>query len=146
MADKTWKRVEREKCRELGAERSGPTGRDLPDCDDASHVALEVKSYKKFVFLTEDWRQAKENAAKVGKPPALAVKERGRNGRDIVQMRESDWLFLEVLASDGLIVGPADETPRLLEHDNEPVVRMGWDYFVALYRAAFTTTEEAAHE
>lgn len=121
-------------------------GRDLPDCDDAAHVALEVKSYKKFVILTADWRQAKENAAKVGKPPVLAVKERSPGRRDIVQMREADWLALEVMGSLSMtpeIVGPfSGEPPRLREHDNEPVVRMSWPYFVALYSAAFNNEEE----
>lgn len=152
MADKTWKRVEREKCRELGSERSGPTGRDTPDCA-GTHVALEIKSYKNFVFLTKDWQQAKDNAAKVGKPPVLAVKERGRNGRDIVQMREADWVALEFLREIppilnlGAVPGapiqlvPAGEL-SLHEHDGEPVIRMPWDYFVALYRAAFTNEEE----
>src|SRR4051812_44649844 len=105
MADKTWKRIEREKCRELGGERSGPTGRDTPDCDDRVHVALEVKSYKTFTFLTKDWEQAVNNAAKVGKPPVLAVKERGQNGRDMVQLTRPDWWALETAAgpvrSDG---------------------------------------------
>src|SRR4051794_26911164 len=100
MADKTWKRIEREKCRELGGERSGPTGRDTPDCDDRVHVALEVKSYKTFTFLTKDWEQAVNNAAKVGKPPVLAVKERGQNPRDEVKMRFRDFVALAEQAGD----------------------------------------------
>jgi hypothetical protein len=140
MASTRWKVIELEKCRALGAERTGPMGRDLPDCDDAAHVALEVKSYKKFVFLTADWRQAKENAAKVGKPPVLAVKERSPGRRDIVQMRELDWFLLETLADDAVVI--SSDALRLLEHDNEPVVRMDWDYFVALYSAAFNNEED----
>lgn len=33
MSDKRWKQIEREYCRGLGAERTGPTGRDDCDCE-----------------------------------------------------------------------------------------------------------------
>ena len=85
MADKAWKRVEREKCRALGGQRTGPRGFGLPDCTGIK-VALEVKHYKRFTFLTKDWEQAVENAERVGLMPVLAVKEAGRNGRDCVQL------------------------------------------------------------
>lgn len=135
MADKTWKRIEREKCRELGGERSGPTGRDTPDCDDRVHVALEVKSYKTFTFLTKDWEQAVNNAAKVGKPPVLAVKERGQNGRDKVQMRLSDYNahpHRRPPVPDALLSWVGDDH----------VIRLPWKDFVALYRAYFINEEE----
>jgi hypothetical protein len=136
MADKTWKRVEREKCRALGGERSGPTGRDLPDCDDAVAVALEIKAYKKLVFLSEDWQQAVDNAAKVGKMPVLNVREGGRGGRDIVQMTsagfESLWL------ASGL--GPIRMADTAAQR--EGFARINWDDFVRLYRAVFNNDNE----
>lgn len=131
MADKTWKRVEREKCRALGGERSGPTGRDTPDCADIC-VGLEVKSYKTFVWLTKDWQQAKENAAKLDQPPVLTVRERGRAGRDMVQMHSALWLMLEIGAySLDQLSGPLDVTRHAV--DGDEVVRMTWADFVCLY-------------
>jgi hypothetical protein len=132
MADKRWKRHEREKCRALGGERTGPRGFGLPDCV-GLEVALEVKSYKRFVFLTKDWEQAVENAARLGKRPVLAVREAGRGGRDCVQMFRTDWVNLSDfagLATSALsVVRPYTESP--------PLVRLPWSEFVRLYRAAF---------
>jgi len=130
MASKRWKVIELQKCRELGGERTGPTGRDLPDCVDIC-VGLEVKSYKTFVWLTEDWRQAKENAEKVGQHPVLALKERGHNGRDRVQMHSALWIMLET----GAMTGGMDAFGEVTTHevDGDEVARMDWDYFVRLY-------------
>lgn len=127
MADATWKRVEREKCRELGGERSGPTGRDTCDCADPVRVGLEIKSYKTFTFLTKDWEQAVENAAKVGKIPVLAVKERGRNGRDRVQMRGRDFNRLSAE------VGGMKMRPTSVVEFTSDLVRIDWPDFVRLY-------------
>jgi hypothetical protein len=125
MADKPWKRVEREKCRELGGERSGPTGTDTPDCV-GLRVGLEIKYVKKYTFLTTYWEQAVENAAKAGLPPVLAVKEAKRNGRDCVQMFVRDYLALGDLAGR-----------RFVDHYTEETVRMSWGHFVRLYREAY---------
>jgi hypothetical protein len=135
MADKTWKRVEREKCRALGGERSGPTGRDLPDCDGV-HVALEIKAYKKLVFLSEDWQQAVDNAAKVGLMPVLNVREGGRGGRDIVQMTDAG--FMQLWVESGLPpIRPADVSAQ-----RNGFIRIHWDDFVRLYRAVFNNDNE----
>ena len=131
MADATWKRVEREKCRELGGERSGPTGRDTCDCADPVRVGLEIKSYKTFTFLTKDWEQAVENAAKVGKIPVLAVKERGRNGRDRVQMRLADFNLFAAA------VGGAQMRPASVVEFTHDLIRLDWPDFVRLYHAYF---------
>lgn len=131
MPDRTWKRVEREFCRELGGERRGPTGRDLPDCDDCVKVGLEIKSYKKLVFLTKDWEQAVRNAEKLGLIPVLAVREGGRNGRREVKMYKNDYFVLRDLA--GL--------PILRPEWDGRWVRMLWSNFAAIYRAAYTPTE-----
>jgi hypothetical protein len=125
MADKPWKRVEREKCRELGGERSGPTGKDDPDCTIEVMVALEIKYVKKYTFLTEYWNQAVENAAKVGLPPVLAVREAKRGGRDCVQMYVNDY-YVMLRRADQSAMSPSEET-----------IRMSWGYFVRLYRAAY---------
>jgi len=137
MADKPWKRVERQKCRALGGERSGPTGRDTPDCNEAVHVALEIKYVKNYTFLTKYWEQAVENAAKVGKIPVLNVKETGRNGRDRVQLRRGD--LAQMLG----------HCPSFYEYEHhhvngtgECLVRMEWWKFVLIYRAAYIDNEE----
>jgi hypothetical protein len=122
MADKPWKRVEREKCRELGGERSGPTGKDTPDCV-GIRVGLEVKYVKKYTFLTTYWEQAVENAAKAGLPPVLAIKEAKRGGRDCVQMFTRDYYAM----IDAVIPPRWEETE----------IRMSWGHFVRAYRKAY---------
>jgi hypothetical protein len=129
MADKPWKRVEREKCRELGGERSGPTGTDTPDCA-GIHVGLEIKYIKKYTFLTTYWEQAVENAAKAGLPPVLAVKEAKRNGRDCVQMYTRDYNTLLEQAG----------RERVENFYTFNTTRMSWGYFVRLYRDAYQST------
>lgn len=136
MADKRWKRVERDKCRELGGERTGPTGRDLPDCKDIPLIGLEVKSYKRLVFLTADWKQAVENAEKLGLIPVLAVKEAGRGGRDEVQLYDETLHFLGRLADV-----PPPESYRIV-HMEALIGRMDWKDFMQLYRAAVQQLQE----
>lgn len=134
MPSSTWKKVELELCRELGGERTGPMGRDLPDCSDTPGIGVEIKAYKKFVFLTEDWQQAVENAAKLGVIPVLVVREGGRGGRRHVQMRERDF---------GTIWGPSGLRPfRLIVQDVERgLIRMEWEHFVRMYRAYRDNTD-----
>jgi hypothetical protein len=124
MADKPWKRVEREKCRELGGERSGPTGTDTPDCT-GIRVGLEIKYVKKYTFLTTYWEQAVENAAKAGLPPVLAIKEAKRGGRDCIQMFTRDYYAM---------IG---HTSPWEEKFTDPTLRMSWGHFVRAYRTAY---------
>jgi len=141
MASSNWKKVELKKCRELGGERSGPTGRDDPDCKDIPLIGLEIKAYKRLVFLTEDWNQAVRNAAK-HEPrliPALNVREGGRGGRDVVQMRHTDFAYLRArvchcLTTPYEIAGTEKTTANLL-------VRIQWPDFTRLFLAATTEGE-----
>jgi hypothetical protein len=138
VADKTWKRVEREKCRQLGGERSGPTGRDDPDCRGVPLVGMEIKAYKRLVFLTEDWNQAVENAAKYDLIPVLNVREGGRGGRDIVQLWHTDLLRLIEMSTNeyGFItVPPFDRVGPTLS-------RVPWPDFLRLYLAATSNLKE----
>lgn len=135
-----WKKVELAHCRELGGERTGPRGYGLPDCVGTPGIALEIKAYKRFVFLTEDWNQAVENA-QTGRMamPVLLVREGGRGGRKQVQMREQDFLTLWT---------PSGLRPiRLHQQDVERgLVRFDWSDFVRLYttyRAALEGQEES---
>lgn len=115
-------------CRELGGERTGPTGRDLPDCEGTPFIGLEIKAYKKFVFLTEDWEQAVRNAEKLGVAPVLLVREGGRGGRRQVQLKETD--YISMWTPSGL------RPKRLHMHDVERgLVRLDWADFVHVYRA-----------
>lgn len=132
MADKPWKRIEREKCRELGGDRAGPTGRDTPDCV-GLRVGLEIKYVKKFTFLTTYWEQAVENAAKLGLPPVLAIKEAKRGGRDCVQMCMGHFVHLAGLANFG-------HGAYCFEHGG--LIRITWSTFVRLYVAAYNNNEE----
>ena len=115
-------------CRELGGERTGPMGRDLPDCIGTPGIGVEIKSYKRFVFLSEDWNQAVNNAAKLGLIPIHVVREGGRGGRRQVQMHERDF---------GTLFGPSGLRPfRLIVQDVERgLIRMEWADFVRMYRA-----------
>jgi hypothetical protein len=131
MADKPWKRIEREKCRELGGERSGPTGTDTPDCNAKVRVGLEIKYVKKYTFLTEYWNQAVDNATKVGLPPVLAVKEAKRNGRDCVQM----WVTTYNQLLNARLSGK--RPPLGVDPATSTTIRMSWGHFVRLYRAAY---------
>lgn len=106
MADTAWKANERRKCRELTGVRTGPTGRDLPDCQSIDGqplplIAPELKLYGSLRFLEEDFQQAKDNAAKVSRIPVLGVKEKGRRGRDRAVMEWDDFLVLYRLALVG---------------------------------------------
>jgi hypothetical protein len=128
VASSNWKKVELEHCRELGGERTGPRGFGLPDCIGIPGLALEIKAYKRFTFLTEDWEQAVKNAARIKATPALLVREGGRGGRRQVQMRETD--FGSWWARSGL------RPIRLIVQDVERgLIRIDWSDFVRLYRA-----------
>lgn len=139
MADKPWKRIEREKCRELGGDRAGPTGRDTPDCV-GLRVGLEIKYVKKFTFLTTYWEQAVDNAAKLGIPPVLAIKEAKRGGRDGVQMRVSDMSSLAGRAGELYEVVTLGSLPR--DAAGHELIRFPWNDFVRLYIAAYNNNEE----
>lgn len=103
MADTAWKAWEREVAKSLGGTRTGPLGRDLPDCIDAPLVAPEAKLYEKFIFLEADMQQARDNAKNIpgDKIPFVALKERKRGGRKAVRMDWEDFLKLYKLAVVG---------------------------------------------
>lgn len=95
MADTAWKRFEREICRDFGGERTGPMGRDLPDCAGA-RLAFECKAEKASSLLESQIVQAEENAAKVGLPWCLVYKK--LRNRKLVVMEYSTLLELYRLA------------------------------------------------
>lgn len=100
MADKPWKAWEREVATSLGGTRTGPQGKDLPDCINAPLVAPEAKLYEKFIFLEADMEQARMNAKNIpgNKIPIVALKEKKRGGRKAVRMDWEDFLKLYELA------------------------------------------------
>lgn len=132
MSDKAWKVTERKKCKALGGERTGPRGFGLPDCVGLK-VALEVKHRTNFRFLKRDWEQAVENAARVGLPPVLAIKERGR-GRDCVQMRLDTLNTLRRPPDPDLVWSE----PRWWNEFAHFTVQIPWPDFVRLYHNAYT--------
>ena len=109
MADKPWKAWEREVANKLGGTRTGPLGRDLPDCIDVPLVAPECKLYEKFIFLEADMEQARVNARNIpgDKIPFVAIKEKKRGGRKAVRMDWDDFLKLYHLAVKGAECSPA---------------------------------------
>jgi hypothetical protein len=134
LADKPWKRIEREKCRELGGDRAGPTGRDTPDCT-GLRVGLEIKYVKKFTFLKTYWEQATENAEKAGLPPVLAVKEAKRGGRDCVQIRRDNWASL-------LDMHGSSASAYYTSQMREETLRIPWTTFSHVYRGAYNINNE----
>lgn len=98
MPDASWKQWERDVAAALGGSRSGPTGRDTPDVD-VEYLAPECKYQKRLAYRESDWTQAKENAAKVGKVPALFLKERGGKRKRVVMDFDQ---FVELFKMKGL--------------------------------------------
>jgi hypothetical protein len=97
MPDKAWKAWEREVARDLGGTRTGPTGRDTPDVSDVALIGPECKYQGKFGYKEADFTQARENAEKVGRMPALFLKERGGKRKRVV-MDYLDYIALYKLA------------------------------------------------
>lgn len=99
---KAW---EREVAKNLGGTRTGPRGKDLPDCIDVPLVAPECKLYEKFIFLEADMEQARINARNIpgDKIPVVFLKEKKRGGRKAVRMDYDGFIRLYELAVDGLL-------------------------------------------
>jgi len=68
VSEKGWKVFERRVCRALGAERRGPTGRDMSDCTDEAPFSVEVKHRKRLSLSALDLEQARRHARLEGKP------------------------------------------------------------------------------
>lgn len=83
MPDAAWKQWERDVAADLGGSRTGPTGRDTPDVT-VFYLAPECKYQKRLAYLEADMQQARENASRVGKVPALFLKERGGKRKRVV--------------------------------------------------------------
>ena len=84
MADKAWKAWEREVARDLGGERTGPTGFDLPDVKGVPLIAPECKYMGRMSLRDVDRQQARENAIKVGRMPVRFLKEKGTGRKEVV--------------------------------------------------------------
>ena len=88
---KNW---EREVAKDLGGNRTGPTGKNSVDVD-YPHVGIECKYQSKLSLRSDDLAQARKNAADAGYTNwALLLKRRG--GRDKLAVIEYDYL-LELL-------------------------------------------------
>lgn len=83
MPEAAWKRDEKAVCRALGAERSGPTGKQGPDCTPAAPWAVQVKRSAR-PQLPGSWlAQAQRDASFPGfeGKPWLLVQACPRRGR-----------------------------------------------------------------
>lgn len=146
MPSSNWKKVELKKCRALGGERTGPTGRNLPDCKGTPFIGLEVKAYKRLVFLTEDWHQAVQNASKLGVEPVLNVREGGRGGRDVVQLWASTLSRLTDAAGIPLERYYSPMQAAQLDIYGGVLVRIEWSEFVQLYTAFINEIDRQVEE
>ena len=71
MPDKTWKAIERDVCRYFGSERTGPVGREGPDCDH-KQLAIQVKHRENLPkWLLDMVEQTAEQAG--GRFPVLVL-------------------------------------------------------------------------
>lgn len=50
-----WKGVELEICRRLGGERTGPVGKDGPDCTGIEHLGVQIKHGKQIPKTIQKW-------------------------------------------------------------------------------------------
>lgn len=96
---RAWQQLEQWWAMLHGEERSGPTGRDLPDCTlTNTTIALEVKFQERRTLRSEDINQARSNAQKVGLPWALILHEKNHE-------RTEDLVVLPVATYLGLLTG-----------------------------------------
>ena len=99
MAEAAWKRDEKRVCRLLGAERSGPTGREGPDCTAAAPWAVQVKRSPRPQLPAKWLAQAERDASWPGfegKPWVLvqACARRGRPTLLLATLAESELFAL----------------------------------------------------
>ena len=82
MADRPWKRAERQAAAALGGVRSGPTGRNSPDVSGVE-LSPEVKYQKRYALRAADLAQARANALP-GKPWCLILKQHRTRGALVI--------------------------------------------------------------
>jgi hypothetical protein len=106
-----WKNCERRICTAWGGQRSGPLGRDGPDCT-GTPVAIQVKRTGSTTGgIQGAWiAQAKRDAKRVGLPFLLVVA--GHNDRAPVAVVDHAWL-LELATKAGLLATSESDTPLL---------------------------------
>lgn len=98
--DKTWKAVERAICRYLGSERTGPIGREGPDCDH-KQLAIQVKHRENLpTWLLDTVKQTKKQAG--GRFPVLVLHPYGAAVEDSIAILTLDqfrqlWYNMETL-------------------------------------------------
>lgn len=90
MASNQWKVFEREVARDLGGERTGPTGKDSPDVINLPiPFAPECKYMQRLSLKTDHLRQAKANAK--GQDWGLFIRE-AKSGRRVVVLEYKTFL------------------------------------------------------
>jgi hypothetical protein len=62
MPSSRWKAVELAICKIFGGQRSGPVGKEGPDCTGTGHYAIQVKHRKVPKWLTDAVEQARGDA------------------------------------------------------------------------------------
>ena len=72
MPPSTWKRVELAICKLFGGVRSGPVGKDGPDCNGTGHYAVQVKHRTCPKWLIDAMEQAVRDAG-LSELPVVAL-------------------------------------------------------------------------
>jgi len=89
---KTWKTVELHICRMFGGKRSGPVGKDGPDCECTGDFAVQIKHGEQIPATIQKWMAQTERDAPKGSLPTLVMHAYGKSiGDSLVVFRLKDF-------------------------------------------------------
>jgi hypothetical protein len=97
MPPKTWKKIELALCRIFGGRRSGPEGKQGPDCKDTYPYAIQCKHRPVPKWLNSAMRQTVRDTPD-GWIPTLLLHDKGTNIEDtyvIIPLREFRKWYLK---------------------------------------------------
>jgi hypothetical protein len=87
-----WKAIELKICRLFGGERSGPVGKDGPDCRDTGIFAIQVKHGKQIPAGIQHFMEQTVRDAPRDKLPTLVMHPYGKSvGESLVVFRLKDF-------------------------------------------------------
>jgi len=74
---KRWKAIELEICKVFGGSRSGPVGKDGPDCADTAHYAIQIKHGRQIPKTIQKFMEQTLRDATQGSLPTLVMHAHG---------------------------------------------------------------------
>jgi hypothetical protein len=91
MPPKTWKKIELAICRIFGGQRSGPVGKDGPDCRDTFPFAVQVKHRSCPKWLVAAMEQSVGDLPSDLWMPVVALHEKGTSIEDTMIIIPLKW-------------------------------------------------------